>query len=128
MAFCPSCGTAAVQTARFCAACGHPLQSAPPPGINQENQGQHGSHNRTTLRTLCETGCIQWAPILKDEAIQEVLRAVGDRPLNLDGPTGFGLVSYMGSDLLYLFCQDRKGGSRTGSFMIKGSGRSWSLQ
>lgn len=108
MAFCPSCGAASQQDARFCVECGRALASGSDPGV-----GRRGGE--VTMRSLIEADSLEVAPILEN-VIAAILYQVGECPIRLSGPTGFGVLSFMGGSLaatskdadLMLFCWDRR--------------------
>jgi hypothetical protein len=146
MAFCPSCGAAAQQNARFCVKCGHALQTESRARIDQEAQShsQLKSSDRLTLKSLYEAGCLFWpdrcggmtrefTPTTQGE-IGEILLDVGDSPLRVNGPTGFALLTNMGivndDETIIVFCYERRpepGYNRrhTGEFRFKKKGGHW---
>ena len=108
MAFCPSCGAASQQDARFCVKCGRALAA----GSDTEVGRREGE---VTMRSLIEADSVDVAPILEN-VIVAILYQVGECPIRVSGPTGFAMLSFVAGRLdatsqdadLMLFCWDRR--------------------
>ncbi len=129
MPFCPSCGAAANQDARFCVKCGHSLQTKSGAGV--ESQAQSRSQSQTsdvvTLKSLSLAERVVWPPIFADALragtiTQQDVLAIGELPLPRN--TGFVIVSWLsGGDepKLGLLCDAEE-------FTIEKKGRVWKLE
>ena len=133
MPFCPSCGTAAKEGARFCVTCGQPLETGSHPPASQSNNPTF-----PTLRSLRESGSLQCAQIL-ERRLADILLAVGGSPL-LAKDIGWAKLAYISgilpdnsSEVLVLLeCWDRRPGEgyparHARDFFIYRRGGTWSL-
>lgn len=133
MPFCRNCGTSIAETGRFCTNCGQPtdLQTTSQFATSGNQTQDREVSNRTTLNSLVQSDSLLCAPVLEED-LPGILYWVGESPLPVSGPTGFAMMSSMGSDKIMVFCWDRRPQKMiptqsTGMFNIKKQGGKWTL-
>jgi len=133
MPFCPSCGTAATENARFCVNCGNSLGPGSPPMAPPRK-----SPTIPTLNSLRESDSLLCAQILENH-LHNILLAVGGSPLRSEG-IGWATLAYISGSLpnnssevmVMLQCWDRRPGvgypaRMVRDFYIYRRGGVWSL-